>query len=276
MRRVKNGAWGSVLSVVCTLLVGSCFSTPVNAQGTGRIVGVLPACNGFVAITESGDMFSGSSSGCGVLTQQSFFGNISSGAATSRIVDFVPVCGGYVAITEAGEIYYAESTGCGQLRQFSHLGNIFGATSSAKIAKLMSYCGGFVATTEAGDMYYASATNCAPLSQWSFLGNIHSGISATPAPAAEMHDMRVVPNPATGAASLVFSTSRAGEVEAGIYDVAGRLIRKLSGNWATIGEHAIAWDGRDEHGESVGAGVYVYTVRIDNRPNGSRTFVLVR
>jgi flagellar hook assembly protein FlgD len=41
-----------------------------------------------------------------------------------------------------------------------------------------------------------------------------------------------------------------------VYDVAGRLIRTLADGAFTAGRHPSVWDGTDERGKHVAAGVY--------------------
>ncbi len=41
-----------------------------------------------------------------------------------------------------------------------------------------------------------------------------------------------------------------------VYDVQGRLVRRLFTGRLTAGEHAVVWDGADELGRRAGSGVY--------------------
>ena len=52
-----------------------------------------------------------------------------------------------------------------------------------------------------------------------------------------------------------------------IYDVRGRLIRKLTEGTRGVGTHVVNWDGRDREGQSVPAGTYfgMLTVNIDGK-----------
>jgi flagellar hook assembly protein FlgD len=45
-----------------------------------------------------------------------------------------------------------------------------------------------------------------------------------------------------------------------VYDVDGRLVRKLTDRVAVAGEHTARWDGRDETGVPVASGIYYYRI----------------
>jgi len=46
-----------------------------------------------------------------------------------------------------------------------------------------------------------------------------------------------------------------------IFDVRGRLVRKLIDTVLEPGRHRAVWDGRNETGQRVSSGVYLYTLR---------------
>jgi hypothetical protein len=64
-------------------------------------------------------------------------------------------------------------------------------------------------------------------------------------------------NPVRGAATFHLALPEAREVRATIHDVHGRRIRSLASGSFPAGRHALRWDGRDDGGRRVGAGVYV-------------------
>jgi len=69
------------------------------------------------------------------------------------------------------------------------------------------------------------------------------------------------PNPSTAGAQIQFGLDRRAHVKLGIYNVAGRLVRLLAQGPLEPGLHSIGWDGRDEHGQRVAAGIYVAKMR---------------
>jgi len=76
-------------------------------------------------------------------------------------------------------------------------------------------------------------------------------------------DIRLVaaPNPFLGGSSIGFTLARADDVTLGVYDLSGRAVRVLQRGRLAAGVHQMQWNGRDERGERVPAGVYF--VRLD-------------
>lgn len=65
------------------------------------------------------------------------------------------------------------------------------------------------------------------------------------------------PNPFNPRTSIRYEVPSTGRVDLRIYDVSGRLVRTLlDGELAAGGKHEIEWNGTDEGGEHVAAGVY--------------------
>jgi subtilisin family serine protease len=80
------------------------------------------------------------------------------------------------------------------------------------------------------------------------------------------------PNPTRADATIRFTTGSGGPVSIAIYDVAGRLVRRLGDGPLAPGEHALAWDGRDDQGRAVAAGVYLIRIAV---PGGTATHKLL-
>jgi hypothetical protein len=82
-----------------------------------------------------------------------------------------------------------------------------------------------------------------------------------------------VPNPARPGTAFRFALGAGGgPVSVAIYDVAGRLVRRIESPTLAPGEHALAWDGRDDRGRAVAAGLYVYRI---TAPGGTATHKLL-
>jgi hypothetical protein len=74
------------------------------------------------------------------------------------------------------------------------------------------------------------------------------------------------PNPCNPGTWLPFSLSDGGEVNIAIYDIRGRMVRRLELGYKTPGlyvnsEKSVYWDGNNESGEKVASGVYFYHIR---------------
>ncbi len=63
-------------------------------------------------------------------------------------------------------------------------------------------------------------------------------------------------------------------VNAGICDVAGRLVRNLYDGALSSGPHVLPWDRKDSCGRSVAAGIYWIRVRAGQETRSERVVVL--
>ncbi|MBI5169859.1 MAG: T9SS type A sorting domain-containing protein [Candidatus Eisenbacteria bacterium] len=78
----------------------------------------------------------------------------------------------------------------------------------------------------------------------------------------------VSPNPVRGEATLRFALPAGAHVTLAVYDAQGRRVRLLLDVTMPAGEHALRWDGDDDAGRALAAGLYF--VRLEA---GGRTFV---
>jgi len=85
-------------------------------------------------------------------------------------------------------------------------------------------------------------------------GPLAVGARAEPAAGARL---TCAPNPFAGATTLRFERPPAGRVRLAIFDVTGRRVRTLLDGNPGAGAGSATWDGRDDGGRPVGAGVYV-------------------
>jgi hypothetical protein len=69
------------------------------------------------------------------------------------------------------------------------------------------------------------------------------------------------PNPARGRSLFAFQLERAGHVELSIQDVLGRRIRSLVSGEFTAGVHEQSWDGTDDSGHRLAAGMYFVRIQ---------------
>ena len=69
------------------------------------------------------------------------------------------------------------------------------------------------------------------------------------------------PNPFNPETTIRFELPQASDVNLMIYNVQGRLVRKLVSESREAGFHEIVWDARDDAGRSVPSGVYLYRIQ---------------
>jgi cytochrome c peroxidase len=82
-------------------------------------------------------------------------------------------------------------------------------------------------------------------------------------------------NPAGRGRSLSFTLPGPGVVEVRVYDANGRLVRRLASGGLAGGSHSITWDGRDDLGSSVAAGVYFVVLDAD-KDRARQKIVIIR
>ncbi|NHZ86680.1 MAG: T9SS type A sorting domain-containing protein, partial [Planctomycetia bacterium] len=66
------------------------------------------------------------------------------------------------------------------------------------------------------------------------------------------------PNPFNPTTNIRYDLPHASYVVLRVFDLAGREIRTLARGFDLSGSKSVVWDGRDNHGRNVSAGVYIY------------------
>jgi flagellar hook assembly protein FlgD len=79
-----------------------------------------------------------------------------------------------------------------------------------------------------------------------------------------------VPNPFNPQTAISFTTTRAGQVTARIYDVSGQLIRTLNDGIMAGGSHSLIWNGSMENGRLAAAGIYFLKLRSPDGESAKR------
>ena len=78
------------------------------------------------------------------------------------------------------------------------------------------------------------------------------------------------PNPFNPSTSIGYSLVVKSDVVLSIYNILGKKIRTLVNEEKTMGEHSSIWDGKDDYGRPVSAGVYIYTMLANPISNEER------
>jgi len=84
------------------------------------------------------------------------------------------------------------------------------------------------------------------------------------------------PNPFGPATVIEYDLSRPGRVTVKVFDVRGASVRTLVDGIQERGSHVARWDGRDDGGNAVGAGIYFYAVETEHTGIVRKKMVLVR
>lgn len=106
------------------------------------------------------------------------------------------------------------------------------------------------------DSFYQSGRMCAPITE----GGIYAfgtapGVTSPELPATlTLHG--TFPNPFSSETVISFSLPEAGDASLRVYDMTGRIIRTIADGEMAAASHSLIWDGRDDSGNTVAAGVY--------------------
>lgn len=83
------------------------------------------------------------------------------------------------------------------------------------------------------------------------------------------------PNPFNPHTAISFDLARDGQAQLSIFSLEGRRVRTLVKSALPAGRHSVAWDGRDERGNSVASGVYLMRLE-SGKETAARKIVLAK
>ena len=76
--------------------------------------------------------------------------------------------------------------------------------------------------------------------------------------------MQNYPNPFNPSTSIQFGLPNTSHVSINIYNLQGALVRSLIASTYAVGYQTITWDGRDDNGQNISAGTYIYRLESEN------------
>jgi PA domain-containing protein/flagellar hook capping protein FlgD len=68
------------------------------------------------------------------------------------------------------------------------------------------------------------------------------------------------PNPFRVRTAIRYTLAQAGMTEMGIFDVSGRMVKRVMSSWMPAGSGSIIWDATNQNGDRVAPGVYLYRI----------------
>ncbi|MDZ7363850.1 MAG: T9SS type A sorting domain-containing protein [candidate division KSB1 bacterium] len=117
---------------------------------------------------------------------------------------------------------------------------------------------------------------------WGLYSRRNSFVFITPtsvtSPAMTVTDFHLeqnFPNPFNPETAIKYELPKPAEVKLDIYDLQGRQVRTLVNQRQPAGRYTITWNGRNEQGEALASGVYLYQLRAGNFVQ-TRRMALVR
>ena len=69
------------------------------------------------------------------------------------------------------------------------------------------------------------------------------------------------PNPFNPETTISFNIPRSGIVSLDIFNIRGQKVKTLLNGHQDAGQHNVVWNGRDDNGNGVASGVYLYKMR---------------
>jgi hypothetical protein len=98
--------------------------------------------------------------------------------------------------------------------------------------------------------------------------------TATPSPSM-LANLSAYPNPFNPKTEIRFHLEESANLELDIYDLAGRHLRGLvKPSFLEAGEHRVSWDGRDERGVPLSAGIYFCSLKAGLRSESMKLVLL--
>jgi|WetSurMetagenome_2_1015567.scaffolds.fasta_scaffold290837_1 hypothetical protein len=82
------------------------------------------------------------------------------------------------------------------------------------------------------------------------------------------------PNPFNSYTTIRFTLTEVSDVAIEVYDIAGRQVRSLNIPGCRAGENHTTWDGRDNGGDPVSSGTYIYRLTAGKLSNFSRVTLI--
>ena len=82
------------------------------------------------------------------------------------------------------------------------------------------------------------------------------------------------PNPFNSATVISYAVVEAAGVELSVYNLAGQRVARLVQGFAGPGAYRVLWGGRNDAGQSLASGMYIYRLRSGNRSEARKLLLL--
>jgi hypothetical protein len=106
------------------------------------------------------------------------------------------------------------------------------------------------------------------------LGDGGTGVVDNEPEATEVRLAGAFPNPSDASTVIRFSLPASSRVTLVVYDVTGRVVRRLLDAEMPVGESDVTWDGLDESGQPVANGLYFYRLKAGDASRTGKLAVL--
>ena len=93
------------------------------------------------------------------------------------------------------------------------------------------------------------------------IGWVVSGTASVGGDRPQSHQLASFPNPFQTSTRIRFSLDRGEKVDLSVYDLSGRLVKRLASGFMDAGEHVVGGAGTDAAGGTAAAGIYYYRLK---------------
>ncbi len=84
----------------------------------------------------------------------------------------------------------------------------------------------------------------------------------------------IYPNPFNPSANIGFELAEASEVKISVYNTRGQLVRSFAPFTHDAGHGSIVWDGKDEGGNSVSSGIYLFRMTVGAKSYSAKALMM--
>jgi hypothetical protein len=101
---------------------------------------------------------------------------------------------------------------------------------------------------------------------------------SAPENALEVTDIRFYnfPNPFNPETTIFYELQKQSKVGLSIFNMKGQKVKTLINRTLQAGEYRTVWDGKDENGQSVSSGIYLYKLNVNGKTEGVKRCLLLK
>ncbi|NIR71235.1 MAG: T9SS type A sorting domain-containing protein [Phycisphaerae bacterium] len=136
--------------------------------------------------------------------------------------------------------------------------NTIDDSDSFPFTKLSAPAAAQVTSLESGEWRVLDSETGLPVSDWDRGDLVHARADEV-IPGAFVLEQNY-PNPFNPSTTISYQLPKAEKVSIIIYDLLGRQVRELVNENQEAGVHSVKWDGKNQAGQTVAAGVYIYKI----------------
>jgi formylglycine-generating enzyme required for sulfatase activity len=120
---------------------------------------------------------------------------------------------------------------------------------------------------------YTTTTDVDGYYQISFSTSVGENIETSTIPAS-FTLIQNYPNPFNPSTVIPFTLSAAGQASLTVFNIQGQKLRTIAEGYFSAGCHSVMWNGADDRGRHVSAGVYLYQLRMGSKSETKKMLLL--